>query len=190
MVDIETLGTDVESTIFQIAAVIFDVKTGNLSGSFNKIADVSLNENLDMAVNGSTLKWWLSQPDDLFRRLLERGDISSSQLIQEFYDWLKILTWSGDVYLWGNGATFDNVRLKYHFEREGLEYPIAYDRDRDMRTVVELVCMKHGYDQREFRKSFQTSEFETHDAGSDSRLQAIIVAACYKDLLGKTDEIQ
>lgn len=40
MVDIETLGTGVNATIFQISAVLFDITTGERFSEFNKIADI------------------------------------------------------------------------------------------------------------------------------------------------------
>ena len=57
MVDIETLGTKEGATIFQIAAVSFDITTGETLDSINLIGDISKYETL--TVDGSTLKWWL-----------------------------------------------------------------------------------------------------------------------------------
>ena len=68
MCDIETLGTKIDSTIFQIAAIAFDIKTGEHIRTFNQTADISQDDNLK--VTGSTLIWWLNKDKELFAKLL------------------------------------------------------------------------------------------------------------------------
>ena len=44
MVDLETLGNETGSTIIQIAAIMFDVETGEQYSEFNMIADIEKNK--------------------------------------------------------------------------------------------------------------------------------------------------
>src|SRR5690625_4007009 len=137
MVDIETLGKKSSSTIFQIAAVSFDITSGEIYSSFNHIADIEDNRILN--VDGSTLKWWLNTDKALLNKLLNKGEGSSEQLLIDFHDWLSSQSEDErDTYLWGNGILFDNKMIQHQFELIGLDYPIFYRNDRDVRTVLEL----------------------------------------------------
>lgn len=101
MVDLETLGTHVDSTIIQISAIAFDINTGVHRYVFNKIADISKNEDYEMNVDGSTLKWWLTTNKELLARSIEKGEMSSSELVKDFGNWLSVIKSMGDLYLWG-----------------------------------------------------------------------------------------
>jgi len=54
MTDIETLGTNADSTIIQISAIAFNTMTGEHIAEFNQIADISKNENT-INVTGITI---------------------------------------------------------------------------------------------------------------------------------------
>ena len=82
MVDIETLGTGADSTIFQISAIAFNILTGEHISEFNQIADIAKNNKL--VVDGSTLKWWLNTDKDLLTHLLNEGQDSSDGLLLGF----------------------------------------------------------------------------------------------------------
>ena len=188
MVDLETLGTDVDSTIFQIAAVGFDIKTGAIGSEFNKIADISKNASFEMTVSGQTLKWWTSTAEKarMFRNLLDQGEGSSTDLIEDFRRWLQGLNAIGDVHLWGNGILFDNNILRQHMGEE--DYPIHYRRDRDVRTIVDLACDKLDVNQFDLMKALYTDD-PAHDAMNDALNQVKLVTYCYHVLTKDNDEL-
>lgn len=165
MVDIETLGTKKGSTIFQIAAIAFDIQTGEKLRKFNHIANIS--DNKKMSVDGDTIKWWLKTDPDLLTELLEKGEGSSEDLIRSFHDWLTGLKSEGQLYLWGNGMNFDNRMLQYQMESIGLVYPVHFRNDRDVRTLVDLVCVKKGCSEYNFKEQYSSEKYISHDAYCD-----------------------
>lgn len=153
MVDIETLGTSSDATIFQIATVSFDILTGDILDNFNGLADISQNEFLN--VDGSTLKWWLNTNKELLTELLNNGEGSSTELLQDFHKWLTGLTPdSNELCLWGNGILFDNKMIQQQLEDIGLFYPINYKNDRDVRTIVDLAGAKLGITEKELKDQY------------------------------------
>src|SRR5690625_2573087 len=93
MVDIETLGQGVDSTIFQIAAVAFDITSGEEYKTFNEVADIS---NRSLQVDGNTLKWWLKTDASLLNNLLneQKGDKSPKEILGLLSEWLDGLAYN------------------------------------------------------------------------------------------------
>lgn len=180
MVDIETLGTKANATIFQISAAAFDITTGKVTSEFNMTADISKTE--DLVVDGSTILWWLDTDAELFKRLLKGGQHSGAFVIHSFNTWLTSLTNQFDVRLWGNGMLFDNNMLKTQIEALGLEYPIAYNRDRDVRTIIELAAEVSGISERQIKTMHKKPTEIKHDAYDDVRTQIRYVTWCYQIL--------
>jgi len=184
MTDIETLGVQANSTIFQISASAFDIETGEIIDSFNKFADVSKST---LNADGSTLKWWTKTNPELFAQLLNEGELSPEELVFEFHGWLTQFTEDkdNDVYLWGNGILFDNNTIRTQFENVGLKYPIFYRNDRDVRTIVDLCANKLGISENELKAKFDDESLTTHNAMDDVVFQVNLVSYCYNKLVSK-----
>lgn len=185
MVDIETLGNKTNSTIFQIGAIAFDIRTGKHIDKFNRIADIEENEQ-QLQVSASTLKWWLKTNKELFEELLNSGGGSSEDIVLEFHTWLVgIQNYYGvdNVYLWGNGILFDNKMLQFHMENLGVHYPIHFRNDRDVRTLLELTSFKTGLSEREIKDAVKDGELVAHNAYDDVVKQINIAHKCYKVLV-------
>lgn len=185
MVDLETLGTGENATVFQIAAMSFDITTGEVSDSINLIGDIS-KFNLD--VDGSTLKWWLNTDKELLTELLNKGTYDEYEMFDEFHTWLLSQSESDDmkdVYMWGNGILFDNAKLQTNLNGcSGLNYPIFFRNDRDVRTIVELATMKSGLTEKELKDSVTDENERKHDAFDDINFQIRLVHKCYQILMG------
>lgn len=178
MVDLETLGTKEGATIFQIAASVFNMETGELGDSINLIADI---EKLDLIADGSTLKWWLNTNKELLAKLVNEGSISEEHMLDMFGIWIICRSKTKDmkdVYLWGNGILFDNAKIQGLYRKYNRKYPIYYKNDRDVRTLVELACERVGMTEHELKETVP-SEGESHDALNDVRWQAKLVSKCY-----------
>ncbi|WP_240035301.1 3'-5' exonuclease [Neobacillus notoginsengisoli] len=188
MTDIETLGTNSDSTIIQISAMAFDIKDGNTYFSFNQIADIEKNEK-ELKVTGGTIKWWLKTDKELFAQLINSGESSSEDVLRNFHEWLCDLVDGGaDLYLWGNGILFDNKMIQHQFERLGLTYPINYRNDRDVRTIVELAADKLGVSEGELKEHYDDESLVHHNAFDDVRYQIRILIGCYKILMGEVTD--
>jgi 3' exoribonuclease, RNase T-like len=179
MLDIETLGTGTNATIFQISAITFDIETGKHFSTFNGIADIAENDFLE--VDGSTLKWWLNTDKELLTELLNKGEGSSEDLLNDFHVWLKSQDKdTKNIYLWGNGILFDNKKIQEQFVEMGLDYPIFFRNDRDVRTIVDLAGKKLGISETELKERFNDESLTKHDAFDDVKYQINLVVSCYK----------
>lgn len=185
MVDIETLGTKTDSTVFQVSAIAFDLVTGeHYPNYFNLIADIEKNKTLN--VDGSTLKWWLNTDKELLTRILNAGSYSSKDILISFHSWLSSLPYkvnktleNDNLYLWGNGILFDNKMIQHQFQSIGLEYPIYYKNDRDVRTILEIASLKTGLTEKEIKDKFQDESLVKHNAIDDVKAQIKLVVGCY-----------
>lgn len=184
MTDIETLGTDSDSTIIQIAAVAFDITTGKIHTWFNQTANIHKNEG-PLKVTAGTLKWWMKTNPELLRELLD-GEHSSEDMLRNFHDWLGQFK-DEDMYLWGNGILFDNKMIQHQFESIGLNYPIFYRNDRDVRTILELASQKMNQPERTIRQFVtdmpRQKELVKHNAIDDCHYQIDLVRYCYNTLM-------
>jgi len=179
MTDIETLGTSSDSSVFQISACSFNIETGQILKTFNKIIDIETIPN--MIVDGSTIKWWLNTNKELMHELLNSDDSEKfHHVLYDFHCWLY--NQSDDmknVYLWGNGILFDNKMIQHQFIKNDMDYPIIYKNDRDMRTIVDLACAKLGMEEKPFKNQFNDDSLVEHDALDDCKYQISIVSYCW-----------
>lgn len=184
MTDIETLGTDSDSTIIQISAIAFDIRTGEHRARFNQIADISKNKS-PLKVTGDTLKWWLKTDKELFTELLNSGTDSSEDVLRNFYRWLIPLNVINEreLYLWGNGILFDNKMIQRQLESNGFRYPIYYRNDRDLRTLVELTSFKLGITEDELRAKYRDETLIAHNAYHDVINQITLAVHCFNELV-------
>lgn len=182
MTDIETLGRGVDATIIQISAIAFNIKTGEYYNTFNLIADIEKNKSLK--VSGGTLKWWLNTDKELLTTIINNGSCSSEEMILQFHNWLTALSEDmQNVFLWGNGILFDNKMIQHQMQTQGLDYPIFYRNDRDMRTLVEIASHKVGIKtEKEFRNKYKNTNLIEHDAFDDVKGQIDILVKCYNIL--------
>lgn len=177
MVDIETLGTKDGSSIFQIAAVRFDLTTGEVFDSFNLTGDIA--EYKKLRIDGSTLKWWLDTDSELLKRLLNQGVGSEYVLIKSFVEWLDLIE---KPKLWGNGILFDNKKIEMKCSEYDLRYPVFYNNDRDVRTILELASLKSNVTTQDIREMVKAENEVKHDALDDCFFQIRLVTKCFNIL--------
>lgn len=181
MVDIETLGNELDSSIIQVAAIAFDMKSGEYLSEF--LATIDIEKSKDLKVTGSTLKWWLQTDKELLRDILQEGMESEEEVARSFYDWIKSHGVVEEIYLWGNGILFDNALIKEFFRKHGLPYPIHYKNDRDVRTILEMACLKEKISESMF-KELIPRKGRVHHAMSDVKYQIDLVTTCYEIIIG------
>lgn len=179
MVDLETLGVNTKSTVFQISAAKFDIRTGEIFETFDVCCDI---EKMPVVASGSTLKWWLNTNKELLTRLLNKGECSELEMFQQFHDWMGDA--DKNTFLWGSGILFDNNFIRDKFTSFGMSYPIYYRNDRDVRTILELAVIKSGMSESEFREKFVPENKELHNALNDVLYQVEMVHQCYKTIMG------
>lgn len=178
MTDIETLGKDDNIIVFQIGACKFDINTGKILNTFDEIVDVRLEKNIN--INGDTLLWWLNTDKELLTKLLNYGKYTEKEMFENFAKWIG---YNNETFLWGNGILFDNRIIKSKMEHYGIEYPIFYRNDRDMRTLIELASMKVGIkSEKDFREKYKNNKYISHDGLEDVKSQIELLVNAYKIL--------
>lgn len=149
MVDIETLGTRMDSVILEISAVEFNRHNGEIGEIFDKKIDIASQVNsYNRKIDARTLKWWSEQSNDAKKNIFGCDD--TLQLCEalcdfkSFYDRCNNLQYGDDdnrtVTLWGNGSIFDLGILQHAFEtvtKDG-KIPWKFWAVNDVRTVVAL----------------------------------------------------
>lgn len=180
MLDIETLGTENDTTLIQLACVAFDIRTGNIISEFNEFIDISKTE---LKVTGSTIKWWLKTDVNLFKSLIEKGNLPEREVFEKFYNWIKGLQETHSLYAWGNGLLFDLAIIKTKLIQYGFSYPISFKTERDVRTIVDLYCAKKGITEKQFKDIHKSNDLVAHNGLDDCKFQIRFVVEAYKDLV-------
>lgn len=137
MIDLETLGTDLNSVIVAIGAVKFNIKTGEIVSEFYSPVDPASCQEVGMGIDAKTVMWWLHPDrDDARKALLKdeyRNDIFNA--LTDFMEWYG----AEEVPVWGNGCMFDNQIMELAFKRLNIPCPWSYKENRDYRTIKQLL---------------------------------------------------
>jgi exodeoxyribonuclease VIII len=137
MIDLETLDTKRTAVILAIAAVEFNLETGEIGRTFYKKIDVGSSWEYGRTIDVNTLKWWLDQPKEA---LLEQ--LKDSELYLDVLTALTALTafikqFHSDTQIWANGISFDLEILKSAIQFICKE-PWKFWQERDVRTLASL----------------------------------------------------
>ena len=157
MVDLETVGVRPSSGILSVGAVPFNLD-GIIFDPFYRKIDVSDSQMLGFTTDESTMQWWNGQ-NDATREEAFSGTEGVREVILAFGDYIKKY---GTIFLWGNGADFDNVLLTYHFNALGISQPWMFYNNRCFRTLKSLYPMIH-----------YEKPVIAHNALEDAKAQAI-----------------
>lgn len=134
-----------------------------------------------------TLNFWLcpENVDVLINHLSRKDGLDEYSLMKAFHDFLvNAENYLGvDLKIWGNGISFDVVKIKRKLEKKDLSYPIRFYNERDVRTILELASLKTGKTIYEI-KDMVPENNRPHDALEDCIFQINTCKKCY-DLLMK-----
>lgn len=132
-IDIETLGTDANSCVFEIgvAAATFKPDQGGLSDFKSRVWTFDLVDAMRCGeVSGRTIAWWISGEDipqavrTRLRKIWNREGNLRPHAIPEALEGLNsFLADSGAISIWANGAAFD--------------FPLVRDLFKNARGVFE-----------------------------------------------------
>lgn len=139
MLDIETLSTDSNAVIISIAAVQFDLKTGEIGEQFMMGLDISEQIRKDGVVDGDTILWWLKQSDEARQSVTSLTQHGVGKVLTAFNSWIKQLGITpASTNLWGNSNSFDCTIVRNLYRREGITFILPFWCDKDVRTLVIL----------------------------------------------------
>jgi hypothetical protein len=134
MVDLETLGVGANAVFLSIAAVQFDLESGETGELFNENIHLQSAQDLGLEIEGDTLKWWLMQrPQALQLMFGNPSDIAS--VLTRFAIFMDSFK---DARIWGNSARFDMGKLVNAYNK--LRFPLPWDPKKEMcyRTLKNL----------------------------------------------------
>lgn len=132
VLDAETLSTEHNAALLSIGAVIRDFNTGAQVDTFyaNIIPQTSIDAGLH--VSESTKAWWAKQ-GAAAQDILSVNQRPLRQVLIDFASWLNK---HGVEYAIGNGPRADNQWLESACKALGMQSPIKYWGDLDMRTLT------------------------------------------------------
>jgi hypothetical protein len=165
MIDLETLGTSVNSVVLTIGAIKFERNKPILPLSdipeylkFYKRIDIPSCEAIGLQKDKNTLEWWKKQSREVYNEAFSEVDRKPIKNVL-----LELNSWFGtDVnYVWSQGTDFDIGILRNIYEKLKMETPWKFYNVRDSRTVIDLANIKR----------FQSTDL--HNSLSDSWRQII-----------------
>lgn len=138
-------------------------------------------------IEKGTMNFWIrenSNLDVLLEHLSTKTELGEKQLMSNFKKFIDdAQEFTGvDFKIWGNGISFDVVKIKRKLKKHGLQLPITFYNERDLRTILELASLKSGKDIYEIKKSV-TSNNRAHDAFEDCIFQINVCHESYKILM-------
>lgn len=129
MIDLETMSTDSNAAIVAIGAVEFD--SFGICDEFYTTIHLQSCIDRRMKIDGSTVYWWMEQSEEARKDLTRiKGRKVISEALDAFTEWFP----KGDVAVWGNGASFDNVILSNAYKTFKSKAPWPFYMDRCFRT--------------------------------------------------------
>ena len=156
MLDIETLGTRVDSVVIQVAMVKFD-RDGNLGESLSVCLNKDEQLELGLSYTQATIDWWNKTNPELLKKLLTENVSSLKEGLKQINSFINRYD-----YLWCH-ATFDAPILSNLFEAAGMRAPWGYKNVRDIRTLVDLTQLDLS--------NYNWIAEKTHDALDDCKFQ-------------------
>jgi len=137
MVDLETLDTVATAAILSIGAVEFDPTSDKIGETFYITINTESCVEAGLSINPKTVEWWMGQAPEARKVLVEakNSNVSLKSGMQQFTEWFNRRK---AVYLWGNGAAFDNAIMSHAYRAVGLEQPWKFWNDRCYRTLKAL----------------------------------------------------
>lgn len=138
-------------------------------------------------IEKGTMNFWIrenSNLDILLEHLTVKTGLSEKQLMSNFKKFIDdSQEFTGvDFKIWGNGISFDVVKIKRKLKKHGLQLPITFYNERDLRTILELASFKSGKDIYEIKESV-VSNARAHDAFEDCIFQINVCHESYKILM-------
>jgi hypothetical protein len=136
MVDLETMSTDSNASIISIGAVKFwlNVRQTEFTDDqlFYTAVSLKSSQEAGLHIKADTVMWWLGQDPEA--RNAFKNPVSLASALNAFSRFVE----HDNTYIFGNGATYDNVVLHNAYKAINLKYPVSYKYDVCYRTLRKL----------------------------------------------------
>lgn len=183
MVDLETMGTRKTSVITTLAAVQFNLQTGEIGKTFSVNIDMDSAHEAGLTMDVSTIKWWMRQDGDIRAKMFVDASPISQALIA-FSEWimdireeqLKEPEELRGLKFWGNSASFDLGILENAYYACKLVVPWGYREEFCYRTAINLFP--------ELKQLVNIEQSNHHVAVEDAKWQSKNLSAIYNLIKG------
>lgn len=165
MIDIETAGTLKNSAIMAIAAVKFDIATGEVFEDFYVNVDLQSCIDSGMEVDGGAIYFWMGERDKVKQPARDVLFEDRKQLSEALVLLNGFVSPHPNANIWQH-SNFDAPILEDAYTRNKTNYPWKFYNTRDIRTLMGL-C---PYQISQTCKAIPTNE-NAHDALADCLYQ-------------------
>jgi exodeoxyribonuclease VIII len=132
MLDLETMAVTPDAAIIAIGAVSFMPEKMLIMDRFHETISLESCLKTGLVINGDTVMWWMQQ-DASARKQFSKHGWGLKACLRQFAQWVTSDTW-----MWGNGASFDNVILANAYRQVKLDVPWKWWKDRCYRTIAAM----------------------------------------------------
>lgn len=140
MIDIETTGKNPGCAIIQIAAVPFNINTGEISENTFCVS-INLEGQIlnGLNVDEETINWWKVTNEDLFKKLSFNNN-DCIEVAKLFESYFRSIEDYSNVRVWGNSARFDIGILYGWYKILNKDFKPFWNtwKERDVRTLSSL----------------------------------------------------
>ena len=178
MIALETMGTKPNAPIVSIGAVFFEPANGELGPEFYRVVSLKSSVGNGAIPDPETIMWWMQQSEEARSAICDKDAITISAALIKLNAFIRDNADSSKVQVWGNGAAFDNVILRTHYDREFIPCAWHFANDRDVRTIVEMGRQIGINPRRDI-----PFEGDMHNALADAKHQAKYVSAIWQRLI-------
>jgi hypothetical protein len=143
MIDLETLGTGINSVVLSLGAVKFNPNHNDSDGTEDKIylrIDAVDCQRYGLVIEAGTVMWWLHPDREAARKelLQETGsDLPLDEAVHGFKQWYE--SNGRPTAVWSNGSTFDIMIMRNLFRLTNHKCPWSFREERCFRTYKELM---------------------------------------------------
>ena len=186
MLDLETMGTSPDAAIVSIGAMEMDFQNFKTGSTFYRAIRLESSMRGGGVVDGATIMWWLKQNDPT-RLALYDGAVYIGEALSDFEWFLRnscMRSGYDSVFVWGNGAGYDNVVLRRAYERIDKSTPWHYRNDRCFRTLLAIAAPEL---QEQWRARALSG---AHHALEDATAQANMLLKIFKQGWGAWNKLR
>lgn len=171
MIDLETLATEPKAVITSIGVSEFDLTPGsNTLREFYDRLDVADQTNLGRTLSSDTVRWWNTQDPLVFVESLKGPLVPADTNYNVLVKLATFFKRTSDIYVWGNGSSFDITLLESLFKDYKIPVPWSHFNVLDYRTFKKFIGRNQTY----------LRPVTAHNALEDAKAQARFVIQCLK----------
>lgn len=138
MIDLETMGTEINSPILAIGACEFCPLTKQTGSSIYLLINLQSNMQLGRMPSAGTIYWWLQQAPAAQQEMIKSEKANDLKyMLQCFKNWIDTRCLESDsrAVVWGNSASFDISMIKNAMQQCNVDIPWEFWDEQCYRTL-------------------------------------------------------